>query len=522
MTRNMRLRTRRLRFEQLESRTVLAVSGFSVELPTGFTPQDSETVGNVIFIAGDFNNKPAFLSVNLDSEAESTPLTSDLTVLNTPFSANDVGGIADVAAAQDGTVSFVGFGMTDASAAVSSFQTLRWAISGSVTQVPFPIAEFPSSLGVRASATSVLSVSGGTEAFIQSDDGSSIVGLPFIDAAFPASANAELSVLGGTDGGNAVIWLREGITGDVTRVQVMSDGGDQLTSIGFGVTDIVGSTFVVEYQADDGSAIGIGSTTDGVATFVADGTLPELAMSATLDGQSYVAFTSPGGVAMLNVNGESLPFLDYVTELGTAGLSRVQSFYVSGSFEEVVETETEITTTVGDVLDAVVEGNGGSYYFVRFAHATGESVEFLHRFHNVDNPMDVNDDGVRSPIDVLIIINDLNSNGPRSLQSASFAGAYLDVNGDGTVSPIDALVIINDLNSVALGEGEFAPMLFEQARLRTQGDTSLRQLHSSVIEMRHRVFASDCQRAIPQHSISLVGARNRERIFAEEEAGDLL
>jgi hypothetical protein len=64
-------------------------------------------------------------------------------------------------------------------------------------------------------------------------------------------------------------------------------------------------------------------------------------------------------------------------------------------------------------------------------------------------PNDVNGDGHVSPIDALVVINDLDTVGP-SLVSAAPQGAhaFFDVNDDGAVSAIDALVVINDLNNV--------------------------------------------------------------------------
>ena len=62
---------------------------------------------------------------------------------------------------------------------------------------------------------------------------------------------------------------------------------------------------------------------------------------------------------------------------------------------------------------------------------------------------DVNDSGYVSPIDVLIVINRLNSGGSRVLpaRSAGSIEPFYDTNGDGYVSPLDALLVINVLNS---------------------------------------------------------------------------
>ncbi len=88
----------------------------------------------------------------------------------------------------------------------------------------------------------------------------------------------------------------------------------------------------------------------------------------------------------------------------------------------------------------------------------------------VDNPhvlFDVNDDGVVSPLDVLLIINAINQQGPRRLPPLAADNQHLhwlDVNGDGMLSALDALMVINHLNvhsdglaaPMATGEGEAA------------------------------------------------------------------
>jgi hypothetical protein len=76
---------------------------------------------------------------------------------------------------------------------------------------------------------------------------------------------------------------------------------------------------------------------------------------------------------------------------------------------------------------------------------------------NPTNRLDVNNDGFVSPIDVLIVVNDLNFNGTRVLPSTLPVPPYLDVNGDRSVSPLDVLELINFINQrggAGAGEGE--------------------------------------------------------------------
>jgi hypothetical protein len=79
-------------------------------------------------------------------------------------------------------------------------------------------------------------------------------------------------------------------------------------------------------------------------------------------------------------------------------------------------------------------------------------------FHNQVSPTDVDNDGVTSPIDALIIINSLNHQGPRDLIDPipyeTERPRFYDVNGDGRITPIDALIIINRLNKGGDGSAE--------------------------------------------------------------------
>jgi large repetitive protein len=75
-------------------------------------------------------------------------------------------------------------------------------------------------------------------------------------------------------------------------------------------------------------------------------------------------------------------------------------------------------------------------------------------FHNYLMPHDVDGDYRISPLDALIVINQLNTAGSGSLQDRtppSNRSGLIDTDGDNTLSPLDALTVINSLNG---GEGE--------------------------------------------------------------------
>ncbi|WP_232530116.1 Calx-beta domain-containing protein [Rosistilla oblonga] len=68
-------------------------------------------------------------------------------------------------------------------------------------------------------------------------------------------------------------------------------------------------------------------------------------------------------------------------------------------------------------------------------------------WQNASDPQDVNGDGEITPIDALVVINQLNHRGDASLSDQISDGeSMIDVNGDRRVTPVDALQVINRLN----------------------------------------------------------------------------
>jgi hypothetical protein len=79
-------------------------------------------------------------------------------------------------------------------------------------------------------------------------------------------------------------------------------------------------------------------------------------------------------------------------------------------------------------------------------------------WQNPTMPLDVNGDGIISPLDALVGINRLNAAQDRNLSEERPATdpdhTFPDANGDGILSPLDVLVIINKLNQRLPAEGE--------------------------------------------------------------------
>jgi len=76
-------------------------------------------------------------------------------------------------------------------------------------------------------------------------------------------------------------------------------------------------------------------------------------------------------------------------------------------------------------------------------------------WQNARNPLDVNDDSFVSPVDALLIINELNKHGGYLLaDTRPITQPHYDVTGDAYISPGDALQVINHLTRPGNGEGE--------------------------------------------------------------------
>ena len=80
------------------------------------------------------------------------------------------------------------------------------------------------------------------------------------------------------------------------------------------------------------------------------------------------------------------------------------------------------------------------------------------QWHNYAVPLDVDHDNNISPLDVITIINYLNSNQNSNLASAAAPNprSYIDVDEDLFASPLDVILVINYLNKKSNGEGEGA------------------------------------------------------------------
>ncbi len=166
--------------------------------------------------------------------------------------------------------------------------------------------------------------------------------------------------------------------------------------------------------------------------------------------------------------GEKLQFVVTLTarNIGAANFigdpADIKPFHDSFVFDPTTPlTPSQIRYTSDSILIVSTAGGSGS--------SGGEGNT------NLNNAFDVNNDGFVSPIDVLVLVNSLNSGGSGLLSGAFSDGAsgeggegrfFLDVNRDNYLSPLDALMVINELNTrqqSGNGEGEAAPIVNSDA-----------------------------------------------------------
>jgi hypothetical protein len=80
-----------------------------------------------------------------------------------------------------------------------------------------------------------------------------------------------------------------------------------------------------------------------------------------------------------------------------------------------------------------------------------------HAYQWAPHVFDVNADGHVTPLDALLIINELNANGPQGFAPRDGGTAppnFFDTSGDDEITPLDALLIVNYLNAGGNGEAE--------------------------------------------------------------------
>lgn len=178
----------------------------------------------------------------------------------------------------------------------------------------------------------------------------------------------------------------------------------------------------------------VDETSDGLSTVAVKVRLTRAPASAVT-----VQFATIDGSAKANLG-------DYVAASGSL------TFSPGGALEQLISVLVS-----GDVLPEQDEN-----FAIDLSNATGATIgrargvvaiadddETL-SYHNSVEPRDVNGDRRVSALDALVIINEINARGSRTLPNPPVPKtpwSYYDVNNDTRISALDALVVINYLNN---------------------------------------------------------------------------
>jgi hypothetical protein len=177
-------------------------------------------------------------------------------------------------------------------------------------------------------------------------------------------------------------------------------------------------------------------------TAIADLVLDEDAPEQTVD---LTGITAGGGesqplrVTAISSNADLIanPTIAYTSAESIGTLNLTLGLHESG--------ESTVTVTVEDGgLDNDLATSADN---LSVSTAFVVTVHEIYEWHNYDLAEDVNQDGIVTPLDALIVINHLNTHGSTLLsEETPTNGPWYDVSKDGWVSPLDAMITINYLN----------------------------------------------------------------------------
>jgi uncharacterized protein GlcG (DUF336 family) len=117
----------------------------------------------------------------------------------------------------------------------------------------------------------------------------------------------------------------------------------------------------------------------------------------------------------------------------------------------------------------------------------------LEPWHNAQTTMDVDGDRLITPVDAVLVLNALNTFGPRSLPdfrpASAASNGFLDTSGDAFLSPLDALLVINRLNSGSPPNSEPMPPAAAFPQLSAAEVTTLLDRASAASASRDAIIA---------------------------------
>lgn len=221
--------------------------------------------------------------------------------------------------------------------------------------------------------------------------------------------------------------------------------------------DFATATSVVEIDAIGSGAVSFGrlEAFDVNGKLIDRFTTPKLANGQVVkmrveSAASAIAYVQVGAHAGSSVRLDNLRYGPETTTTTQAKGQFTLANLPTGNYLVKVtpSTGSYIASTNGGNRVATSVTAGSVTNDVDFAFTSSVSI-----WQNPQNRYDVNNNQQVTPLDVLLIINEINQNGSRDLAEVNFQSPpYIDVSGDGNCSALDALLVINRINSGASGE----------------------------------------------------------------------
>ncbi|XZE20145.1 dockerin type I domain-containing protein [Pirellulaceae bacterium SH449] len=189
------------------------------------------------------------------------------------------------------------------------------------------------------------------------------------------------------------------------------------------------------------------------------------------NSRESVFFVAPEYSVPENVPGVSLGYVYVSGELS----ADQYSFAVSDDRFEVVDGLFKLKDNVSlawktaDALPVTLVAYASSGEQL----TKGTLIRVIPDRNSTRSPYDVDGDGFITPLDVLILVNHINTNGTGAIPEEGEGTRRIDVDGDGLISPIDVLILINIINSQSDGGPIAAPPVdLEAIPLSGEGERS--------------------------------------------------
>jgi hypothetical protein len=341
--------------------------------------------------------------------------------------------------------------------------------------------------------------------------------------AFVQERDGQAEIVVGTGGGTTTMVSVFTLQGTIaTRVKTFSPFAELNPNFLGGV-----SLDIAQFEQDSPPAIIAGMGVNGTSRIEVWGWEPA-AMNPFLWGTIPKAFSGSSSNAPVHVaaatDPQGLAYAIYAVQGPIGNTREIHRFDVSA-----------VSPTLQFEQAAPLSGFQGPWFIAaheRLPPAASSRTEADSRVEltiwtNSAQPHDVNQDGLTTPLDVLELINYINSHpGQTALPSEPLSPQrFLDANADLAISAVDVLVVLNDINRVAAGEGEsqaYVPL--PDTRLVSSEEISRELSHASsqAHDARDQAFAQ-LARNVPADTVwnlpavdELAAPRFRSWRFADD------